>query len=136
MRQSMQVSAFKNDLRSRNAYVERISQLGELIEEDYRLLSGVKSPSLEQTAHGVRNIDLEYERRERISRRMEERNALLESVRRIDRILNEMDPFVKRACIEKYVKGRTFVSVSNDLALSPNAINMRINHEIERVLRK
>lgn len=135
MKQSMTVDSFKNDMRSYRAYQKRIAAMEEEMEELYRLLAGVRSPSLEMSVHGQPDKDKEYRRRERIEECRRESAYLRESITRVDRMLARMDDEMRWACTEKFIKGRTFRSVSMEMHLSVNALNMRIIREIERVLR-
>ena len=136
MKQSKRVKAFKNELRAYEFNLSRIEALQSLIDICYSHLPG--------SVHGLDpskipmnpapNKDLEYRIRNEIDRH-ERNKALTEAkVKYCDDILIQMETELRHAVKRIYIHGDTMESVARKMYLSTNALQNRINREMERVL--
>lgn len=135
MKQSRQVSAFKNELRSYSFYLQRIEALQTLIDLCYHNLSGVHAidPS-KIPMGGLPNKDLEYRIRDEIERHERNKAFAEANVEYVDRVLGRIETPLREAIISVYVKGNTTRSVADKLYLSHTALQKRINRAIEEAL--
>ena len=134
--QSKRVKAFKNELRAYSFNLSRIEALQSLIDICYSHLPG--------SVHGldpsripmssVPNKELEYRIRNEIDHHERNKSLTEAKVHYIDEILDQMETSLKQAVISIYVDGNTMESIATKMFLSTNALQNRINKELERVL--
>ena len=82
----------------------------------------------------VPNKELEYRIRNEIDHHERNKSLTEAKVHYIDEILNQMETSLKQAVISIYVDGNTMESIAAKMFLSTNALQNRINKELERVL--
>ena len=136
MKQSAKVRSFKNELRNYSFYLSRVEALQSLIDLCYESLPGSVhglDPSKLPTS-SVPNKDFEYRVRNEIERH--ERNKWLTemNIKRCDEILDQMETELKTAVKRIYIDGEKMSKIAMELYLSTNALQNRINRELERLL--
>lgn len=82
----------------------------------------------------VPNKDLEYRIRNEIDHHEQNKRRTEEEIRYCDEILNRMEISLKQAVTHIYIKGQRMDSIAAQMFLSTNALQNRINRELERVL--
>ena len=136
MKQSKRVKAFKNRLMNYEFNLSRVEALQTLIDICYSHLPGAMhglDPSRIPVS-SVPNKELEYRIRNEIDHHEANLRHTEDEIREVDEILNRMETTLKHAVIYVYAKGKTMESIAATMHLSTNALQYRINKELERVL--
>ena len=136
MKQSAGVRSFKNELRNYSFYLSRVEALQSLIDMCYEHLPGYvhgvdpsRIPSM-----SVPNKDLEYRLRNEIEHHERNKSLTEAKIHYCDEILDLMENELRTAIKRIYIDGEHMSSIAMKMYLSTNALQNRINREIERVL--
>ena len=135
--QSLEIKAFKNELRNYNYLCSRIVSLENSIEFCYDRLGGVRGvdPSKEPV-HAMPNKELEYKLRDDISKFEALLAQKVAQKVEIDRTLDRMENDVREAVFKVYAMGYSCVKVADEYFLSSTGLQKRMNKAIKEALRE
>lgn len=137
MAQSIDVTAFKYELRNYKYYSDKIISLTDNIEDCYYKLSGVHSIDASKIPiHSPPNKENEYYLRELIDSYELKRSRLVAKKEYLDEILGLMKNDIRKAIICVYVDGQQMRKVCDDMYLSLGGLQKRINKTIDRALKE
>lgn len=145
----IEIEIFKNQLRNYELYKSRLEELNKKIEALETKMYGVKSTSLIKMGGGTTNpdtkIDNKYNNLDRYDKLIAERNDLLEQIKYIEKILENIPSYLdkdkksiniyKKAMIDIYAKRERYEDVIRkyDIAYSPNGLSKCIERMIIKV---
>jgi len=133
--QSIQVKAFKNELRNYNYYLQRETSLVNSVEFLYDRLGGVRGvdPSKEPI-HAMPNKEMEWKLRDDISKLEAKLSLLRAKIAYIDQILNRMEKEQRQAVKAVFCDSHRMEDECKKYHYSPQGFNHYINKAIEGAL--
>lgn len=136
MKQRPEVKAFKQELENYSYYLEREKKLSGMIDYCYDLLGGVRgvNPAAVRSNSPV-DKEREYRIRDEIAKHEKNRKRNKEKIAEIEETVNLMPEDAKEIVRLKYLKGKTYVQISEIVYMSPSTVKDRLNRAIIAALR-
>lgn len=137
MRQSNSVEMFKGKLKGYRYFQRQISVYQEQIELCYDSLgASPKSPNLSsEHIHSSRNIDREYETRDKISTLELKKQRSENEIKLIDEILGKLEKPLYDATIAIYCDGKTIESQAKKLYMARTTLQDTINKALDKAIK-
>ena len=136
MRQDISIEMFKGRLKGYRYFQRQILKLDDEIQECYNQLgASPKSPNLQsEPIHSPKNIDREYQIRDRIEILEGKKARAKAEIDFCDQILEEMETPLKEAVIAIYSDKKTMLSEADKLYMAKSTLRDKINKEIAKAL--
>lgn len=131
-----EVEAFKNRIKNYNFHIEQIERINEDINIVFYNLTGVKGasydyhvPCTNQAVKNERRTDL----MERLEELKEKKKAHQEELKKLNAMLNQLDPTTREFTKKKYINNYTYDELSNQSYMARNTIKYRIDKAISKI---
>lgn len=136
MRQDISIEMFKGRMKGYRYFQRQILRLEDEIQECYNQLgASPKSPNLQsEPIHSPKNIDREYQIRDRIEILEGKKARAKAEIDFCDQILEEMETPLKEAVIAIYSDKKTMLSEADKLYMAKSTLRDKINKEIAKAL--
>ena len=136
MRQDISIEMFKGRMKGYRYFQRQILKLDDEIQECYNQLgASPKSPNLQsEPIHSPKNIDREYQIRDRIEILEGKKARAKAEIDFCDQILEEMETPLKEAVIAIYSDKKTMLSEADKLYMAKSTLRDKINKEIAKAL--
>lgn len=133
MQQSIDVVMFKGKLRGYNFFKKQIKKYNDEIEYCYDMLgASPKSPNLtSEPIHSVKNIDKEYETRQKISELESKLKQCESEIKFCDTVLAGIDETIRKAIVNIYINRCTVQSEARRLYMAKSTLQDNINKAME-----
>lgn len=127
---------FKGRMKGYRYFQRQILRLEDEIQECYNQLgASPKSPNLQsEPIHSPKNIDREYQIRDRIEILEGKKARAKAEIDFCDQILEEMETPLKEAVIAIYSDKKTMLSEADKLYMAKSTLRDKINKEIAKAL--
>ena len=136
----LDVAAFKRELENYSYYRENLEGTIRLIEYTEYLLSNVRGidPSKQHVNSNCTWVDTDEFRRisDELDRLCRRRDLRIAQIDYIESVLSKLDPDIKDACIEIYVKGKSYSEVSAEKFISGPGLFKQVHNELSEILKE
>lgn len=132
------VDAFKKELENYSYYKINLEGTNRMIEYNEYLLSNVRGIDPSKEPVGSSSIWVESEAFERIAAELDKlynrRKLRMMQIDYIESVLDKLSEETRQACIDIYVKGQTYVQISDNIHLSKTGLFRRIQSELNKAI--
>ena len=132
------IDAFKRELENYSYYKINLKGTIKLIKYNEYLLSNVKGIDPSKEPGGSSSVWVESETFKRISAELDRlykrRDLRIMQIEHIESILDKLSEETRNACIDIYVRGKTYESISQKYGYSKGGLWYRIKAELNKQL--
>lgn len=136
MRQDISVEMFKGKMRGYRYFQKQILRLDDEIQNCYdQLGASPKSPNLQsEPIHSPKNIDREYQIRDRIEILRTKKSQIQVEIQFIDEILGKIEKPLREAIIAIYADKKTMQVQADKLYIAKSTLRDKINKQIREAM--